>query len=98
MKISQALIFLPLALAIPAVHSPHDIEVYIKIKGTEISITDDDDYYSCLVKTYPPDYVDCPDGYVSHLGEHDDTSDNTDRASGYCSHPGRGMLSTVRAE
>jgi len=69
MKISQALLFLPLAMAMPALHGLGDIDISIKIGATEVSVTnDDDDYYSCLVKPYPPHYKDCPNGYVSRLG------------------------------
>jgi hypothetical protein len=65
MKISWALLFLPLAVAMPALRGLGGIEITIELNGHEVSVTDDNDYYSCLVKTYPPDYNDCPAGYVS---------------------------------
>lgn len=65
MKISQALFFLPLTMAMPSLHGLGDIDISIKLDGKEVSVTDDDDYYSCLVKTYPPNYTGCPEGYVS---------------------------------
>ena len=67
MKISQALLFLPLAVAMPALRGLGDVEITIELNGNAISVTDDNDYYSCLVKTYPPDYNDCPAGYVSQI-------------------------------
>ncbi|KAL2038404.1 hypothetical protein N7G274_008743 [Stereocaulon virgatum] len=63
MKISRALLFLPLAVAMPGLRLLGDIEITLALDGKRVSVTDDDDYYSCLVKTYPPDYTDCPAGY-----------------------------------
>ena len=67
MKVSQALLLLPLAIAMPTLHSLGNIDITINIGETGSSITDDDSYYSCLVKTYPPDYENCPEGYVSKI-------------------------------